>query len=825
MYRLSTVLMLLVTVTSLLSLVSVVSVCPIAADVVCSIDCISDLVVLPRAICVCVRHVLPALNVCRLTRAFDALSALAGEYRLPYAADYCQNIRLPLPIAHYLALDWPLPPLHDIPRLAPGGESRRVLWIVFGEVDELYQTKVELTVIFPVGCVYVVLCGAPILVLYCVVLDANPSLKPKQEPVLGIPYAVVRRRKLPRMLQERYEREREQALEREAKRQQARFATLRSPNPPPTDFCEPPPTESSLHQPAKQADTESAGSTPLVPTRETKVEPCDIIVLPSPFSSISPATPNTKDYENSSPTEGAALPLAEGPQVEFKTWDTALSTSGNLDTPPVVQHEAIAANDAPIVGSCLVSSPATTTGSEPNKLSQAGTENSVVKRVDLLDSSDTIVKDILATPGVAALIEAAVAELGSALANDIANPPLAETNWIATNEDADSIESMASTAGSHTTKDDSDWDARLLENDSAGRSDPTAATHLAQDASALSSTDVHMTTEQVDAVLELLDAELARTDADLAGLGLELGLGPSESADITLASPPITPATIPTADADLQALDAMWESMGIHSAEPGHMDIDLGAVGLDSTTSTGETCDGGTGMDLKHNVYAPGELVAVLPGLNVAGPVQDIEVQMMDEECLAVLAQLCEEAIGAIVGDMDLDETGATFTTAPSEQQAMAQQPNPATRSSTYGSSEATRCDVSMSDEDCMAQLAELCKYTTPATNPEADLEQTLAMLSRLVGGTAGGAVAQDVAGPTYDLAPPRTGGAPESAGPCGCMRLEDVINWAMVVDDAGEVDTSESEDGSEYLATPIVGPMEVLGDVRTGDYFSSGYA
>ncbi len=31
-----------------------------------------------------------------------------------------------------------------------------------------------------------------------------------------------------------------------------------------------------------------------------------------------------------------------------------------------------------------------------------------------------------------------------------------------------------------------------------------------------------------------------------------------------------------------------------------------------------------------------------------------------------------------------------------------------------------------------------------------------------------------------------------------------------MVVDTAGEVDTSESEDESEYLTTPIIDPMEV---------------
>ncbi|KAG8739427.1 hypothetical protein FRC10_005636 [Ceratobasidium sp. 414] len=861
MHRLSTVLMLLVTVTFLLSLVAVVSICPVAADVI-RIDCISDLVVLPRAICVCVRHVLPVrhqtLNVCRLTRTFDALSALAASSAwliIVKTFEYlCQLLILSRSIGHFLLcmtfLAWLLvervaeavfhhtpPYLHSLCSF---------LWIISGEFDELQRTKVELTVILPVGCVYVVLCGAPILVLYCVVLDANPSLKPKQEPVLGTPYAVVRRRKLPRMLQERYERERAQALQREAKRQKTRLATLRPPNPPPIGLCEPPPTEINSHQTTKQYGAEPASPTPLVPTRETEVEPCDI-APPSPLSSLSfpstticsesavssastnpltptsscvpagsPATPNTEYYGDSSPAEGATLMLAEDSE-EFKSNGSStadengalglvptLSNSGNPDTPLVVEPEVIGANNASAVGSCLVSSPPTTTGSEADKLSQ---ENSVENRAGLLDASDAVVKDIIATLEVAALIEAAVAELGSTLVNDIANPSLSETNQISTNEDETYIGSTASTAGSHTIQDDPNWDARLLENDNAGRSDTTVSPRLAQDAEAPSPMDMHMTTEQVDAVLELLDAELARIDGDLAGLDLELDLGASESADITLASP-ITSTTIPTVDADLQALDAMWELMGINSAEPGHIDIDLGAMELDLAAPMGETGDGGTGMDLEHSLYAPGEPIAILPGLNVAGLAQDIRVQMTDEECLAVLAQLCEEAIGATIDDMDLDETRATFTTASSEQQA--QQPDPTTRSYTFSASEATGCDVSMSDEDCIAQLAELCKDITPAANPEVDLEQTLAMLSGFIGGTTEGTIAQDVAGPTYHLAPPRAGGAPESAGPCGCMRLEDVIDWTMVVDDAGEVDTSESEDGSEYLATPIVGPMEV---------------
>ncbi|KAG8696289.1 hypothetical protein FRC08_007255 [Ceratobasidium sp. 394] len=841
MYRLPTVFMLLVAVTFLLSLVLVLSICPVAVDVVC-IDSMSDL---PHALSVCVGNVLSiiprTLTTSRLTRVCGPLALAIGNCLRLIIVKTLECLRrlfiLSCTIGCFL------------------------IWVLFESAAEAVSERALLYLpalcsIISVCCLYVLLCGAPVLVFYCVVLDAKPDLEPKQEPGLDIPYAVVRRRKLPRMLRERYEREREQALRREAERQQARLAASLLPRAASfeTETFEPPATESDPNHPTKQRDTEAAGLAPLPSTHAPEGEACNVIIPPSPPSSMHspqitttcsestvssastnsstlaadcvptdpPATSDTEYHENSCQAEDTGFSLSEDVGKESKLNASSIAgendtpgldvplpaplCTGNIDTPLAVEHEVIAKNDSPTTISRPISS-SLTTGSPVTDVFRSGTENSAENLVDL-DASDAIVQDILATPEMAALIEAAVAELGSALENDIVNPSPSETNQISTNEDVTRVGSTASTTGSHTPQDDSNLNACSFENDGAGRSDTTITACPAQGAPAPSAMDVHMTMEQVDAVLELLDAELARTDGDLAGLDLDPGLGASESTDMRLLPPPISSVSAPT-DADLQALDVMWESMGINPAEPVNLDIDLGAMmGVDSNVSTTETRDG-VGIDAQRKVYAPGEPVAVPPAdtsLNVAGPAMDCGVEMSDEECLAVLAQMCEEGIGAMLGDMDLDEMKMAPIATADEQEAMAQQPDSSTPSTAFGAPDCTEWDVSMSGEECIAQLAELCKGIAPATNPELDLEQTLTMLSG--GNSMEGRVSQDMTGSKYDLILPPKKSNPTSAGPSECMRLEDVIDFAMV-------DMSESEDGSEYLATPIIGQME-MGETLT---------
>ncbi|KAG8709689.1 hypothetical protein FRC08_018160 [Ceratobasidium sp. 394] len=821
MYRLPTVFLLLVAVTFLLSLVLFVSVCPVAAGIACA-DCISNL---PRMISVCsgdmVSIVPPTVSVGRLTRVCDVLVLAIGDHLRLVVVKIFDCLRRLIILSCSIVCF--------------------LVWVPFESAAEavLERTLLNLPTlcwITSICCIHVLLCGAPILVFYCIVLDAKPNLEPMQEPVPDIPYAVVRRRKLPRMLRERYEREREQALRREAERQQGRIATSL---PPKTDSSEnrasePPPVESSSHAPPKPCDVEPAGPAPFSSTCEPEDEACNIIVPPSPSSTMhspqitttcsestvssastnpstpassdctsadSSATPDIEYHENSSQAEDVALPLSEGaeePKANASSiagendalgLDVALPAPRcveNLDIPSAVEYKVIGNNDTPVTISCPISS-SLTTGLEGAEASQSGSPNSAGTPVDLLDASDATVQDILATPEVAVLIEAAVAELVSSLENDVVGPSPSETNQISTNEDASCFGSMASANGLHTPQDNSNLNVCLFENGGAGRSD----TSIAQDAPTSSPMDVHMTTEQVDAVLELLNAELARTNGDLAGLDLDPGLGASESTDMRLLPPPISSVSAPT-DADLQALDAMWESMGINPAEPVNVDIDPGAMmGVDSNVSTTETGDG-AGMDAQHSVYAPGEPVAVPPtdtSLNVNGPAMDCGVEMSDEECLAALAQMREEGIGAMLGDMDLDEMKMAPTATADEQEAMAQRPGSSTPSSTFGVPDSTEWDVSMSDEECIAQLAEICKDITPATNPELDLEQTLALLSGR--SSMEGRASRDLTGPKCDLVPPPEESNLTSAGPSRCMRLEDVIDFAMV-------DMSESEDGSE---------------------------
>ncbi|KAG8720402.1 hypothetical protein FRC08_000350 [Ceratobasidium sp. 394] len=844
MYRPSTVFVLLVVVTFLLSLVLIVSLCPVAV-VVYGVDSTSDL---PRTVSVCVGYVpsiIPQiLNVDRLARAFNCLSALAAGSHLQLIIvktfDYLyQLLTLSRSIGRILlcmaCLVWLL--------------LECVAEVIFHRTFPYLPILCSTFRIISTCCVYILLCGAPILVFYCVVLDAKPSLELKQEPVIDIPYAVVRRRKLPRMLQERYEREREQALQREAERQKSRLATSLPSKPglSETGSFEPSPTESDSSHPTKQGDVELTGLAPL-PIREP--ETCNVIIPPSPCSLMPspwtlatcpasavspastnpstpasgcasidvPATPDTEYYEDSSPAEDAALPLSESAEEskfdvsniagENTTLGLDVTYSaprglGNLDAPSAVQHKAIAEHGPSTTISCPVS-PHSTTEPEAVEEFQPEAENSPEKPLDLSGAPDATVEDILATPGMAALIEAAVADLGSALADDIVSPSHLETNRTSTLEVATCIGSAAGTAGSRTPQGDWSLGACLFENNGAGRFDTTITTCPTQDVTA-SSMDAHMTTEQVDEGLELLDAESARTGGDLAGMDLDLGLGASESADVTLMPPPISLASTPT-DADLQALDAMWKSMGINPAEPVHMDIDLEAImGVDSTVSTTETSNDGAETGLGHNMHTPSEPVAVPStnntSLNVTGSAMNCGAEKSDEECLAALAQMYGAAIGTIMGDMDQDETQVAPGATRGEPQAVVQRLESSTPPPTLGAPDSTEWDVSMSDEECIAQLAELCKGITPATNPELDLEQTLAMLSG--GSSMEGRVPKDMSGPKCDLVPPPKESTSTSAGPSGCMRLEDVIDFAMV-------DMSESEDGSEYLATPVIGQTEM---------------
>ncbi|KAG9083160.1 hypothetical protein FS749_006257 [Ceratobasidium sp. UAMH 11750] len=835
MYRPSTVFVPLVVVTFLLSLFLIVSLCPVAVGVVYSVDSASDL---SRTDSVCVGYVsstIPqALNVDRLTRAFTGPSTLAAGSQLRLiivkAFDYLyQSLAFSRSIGCILlCMACPVWLLLEC-----------VVEVIFHRTFPYLPILCSTFRIISACCVYILLCGAPILVFYCVILDAKPNLEPKHEPAIDIPYAVVRRRKLPRMLQERCEREREQALQREVERQKSRLATSLPPKPEPSETgpFELSPTESDSSHPTKQGDVELTGLAPLLPIREPEAynviippSPCSLMPSPRtlatcPASAVSPAstnpstpasgcasidvpaTPDTEYYKDSSPVEDAALPLSESAEKESKLnvsdivgENTTLGSNitfsspcglGNLDTPSAVQHKAIAEHEPSTIVFCPASPPSTT---EPEAAEEfrPEAENLPEKPLDLSDASDATMEDILAAPGMAAITEAAVADLGSALANDIVSPSHLKTNHTSTLEDAAGIGSAAGAAGSHAPQDGWNLDACLSENNGAGRSNTTITTCPAQDATA-PSMDAHMTTEQVDEVLELLDAELARTDGDLAGIDLDLGLGASQSIDVTLVHPAISSASTPT-DADLQALDAMWRSMGINPAEPVHVDIDLEAMmGVDPTVSTTVTSNDGAETGLEHNMHTPSGSAVVPPtnniSLNVTRSAMDCGAEISGEECLAALARMCGVAIGTIMGDMDQDETQVAPGATPGEPQAVAQRLESSTPPPTLGAPDSTEWDVSMSDEECIAQLAELCKDITPATNPELGLEQTLAMLSG--GGPMEGRVSKDMSSPKCEQVPPPKESTSTSAGPSECMRLEEVIDFAMV-------DMSESEDGSE---------------------------
>ncbi|KAG8706106.1 hypothetical protein FRC09_002584 [Ceratobasidium sp. 395] len=115
-----------------------------------------------------------------------------------------------------------------------------------------------------------------------------------------------------------------------------------------------------------------------------------------------------------------------------------------------------------------------------------------------------------------------------------------------------------------------------------------------------------------------------------------------------------------------------------------------------------------------------------------------------------------------------------------------------------------------MSDEECIALLTELCKGITPATDPEADLEKALAALDEIIGTTGRDAGGRGTSDTNSSITLSVIENDPTSTGWSGCMRLEDVIDCAMILDTALEVDPSESDDGLEYLATPKDVPMEV---------------
>ncbi|KAG9122308.1 hypothetical protein FRC07_001380 [Ceratobasidium sp. 392] len=153
------------------------------------------------------------------------------------------------------------------------------------------------------------------------------------------------------------------------------------------------------------------------------------------------------------------------------------------------------------------------------------------------------------------------------------------------------------------------------------------------------------------------------------------------------------------------------------------------------------------------------------------------------------------------LGDMDIGEAPVSSNGDPTAESSVL--------ATTYGSRTVGDCDASMSDEECIAQLAELCKDITPPTNPEAELEKTLAWLDAMMSGTEDG-VTQSAGGSSASQVSCAMENDSTSTGSNGCMRLEDLIDYAMVLDTTLEVDPSGSEDSLEDLVTPKDESMEL---------------
>ncbi|KAG8693330.1 hypothetical protein FRC09_010583, partial [Ceratobasidium sp. 395] len=310
MYHLAVITLLLVTVTSLLSLLLLSAAVPalsVAVDVVCA-NLTTPISAALCAISLYVDRVSSIVSrssiIARLARVWDVLSPSATGSHPP-----CVVVKLCGHLYQLLALSRSIGYL--IIHTLEIGLKRFIPYL-----NALYSIS---AVLFA-SCVYIILCGAPILVWYCLSFDEviTATLKPNPEPELDFPYVTVRRRKLPRMLQEKHKREREQALRREAEREQVRLNSKHSKT---SDSSTQPPALSSTEMHSHPTDTgdvrysiDSFDTAPLAPVHESR----DIAIPASPCaSSYSPPTQTT--YLDS----GASSTLASPSTPTFSTSTSA----------------------------------------------------------------------------------------------------------------------------------------------------------------------------------------------------------------------------------------------------------------------------------------------------------------------------------------------------------------------------------------------------------------------------------------------------------------------------------------------------------------------
>ncbi|KAG8697015.1 hypothetical protein FRC09_008121, partial [Ceratobasidium sp. 395] len=390
MYHLALVTLLLVTVTSFLSLLSLSAAAPalsLAVDVVCTDSTISVSTVL-CAVTLYVDRVSSIVSenliIARLARVWDVLSPLATGSPPP-----CVVVKLYGNLYQLLALSRSI----DYPAI---DALRITLKRSIPYLNALYSISAVLLA----ACVYVLLCGAPILVWYCLsfdeVITATLKPNPEPEPEPDFPYVTVRRRKLPRMLQEKHKREREQALQREAEREQVRLDSKHSKT---SGSSTQPPALSSTEMHSHTTDKgdvcysiESFATAPPTPIHEYKLEPCDIAIPASPCSSsyspptqticldsdasstsAGPTTPTlctsastgympsfliTQDYERSDSLDRANISLNEGSDNKPESVAPDDARQDNLMnlTPP---HSTLSASDQ--VASSLALQPEATT--------------------------------------------------------------------------------------------------------------------------------------------------------------------------------------------------------------------------------------------------------------------------------------------------------------------------------------------------------------------------------------------------------------------------------------------------------------------------------
>ncbi|KAG8769436.1 hypothetical protein FRC12_004960 [Ceratobasidium sp. 428] len=343
MYHLAVVTLLLVTVTSLLSLLSLSAAAPalsVAVEVV-GADSTTTVSTVLCAVTFYVDRVSSIVSenliIARLARVWDVLSPLATDGQPPYVV-----VKLYGHLYQLLALSRSI-----------GYLIIHTLEIALKRFIPYLNVLYSISAVLLASCVYILLCGAPILVWYCLSFDEviTATLKPNPEPEPNFPYVTVRRRKLPRMLQEKHKREREQALRREAEREEVRIENLKHSKTDcfSTQFPVPSSTEMHSH-PTDKGDvcpsTESAHIAPSTPIHELKFEPYDIAIPASPCSSsyspptqticldsdasstsAGPTTPTlctsastgymppilvTQDYEHSDSSDGANISLNEG---------------------------------------------------------------------------------------------------------------------------------------------------------------------------------------------------------------------------------------------------------------------------------------------------------------------------------------------------------------------------------------------------------------------------------------------------------------------------------------------------------------------------------